>query len=96
MTYLRICDVDDAEPVKARAFQRLARALRAYAEATEQWDAIEPHCIDYQRGQCRVHCEYDTVYFRIDDVSLAAYIASRDDFHGCFRRPEMVRLFAVA
>ena len=96
MTYLRICDSDEAPEIKAKAIQRLARTLRGYAKATERWDVGGQNGINYFHGQCRVHCEYDTLYFRIDEIQLATYLACLTEYNGRFRRPELVRILAAA
>ena len=95
MNYLQICDYDDSTAVKASAFQDLAQVLHRYAEVFERWDLL-PHGTQYVRGQSRVHLEYDTLYYRVDEPHLGAYLAGMDVFRGRWRRPELVRIFEAA
>ena len=95
MTYLRICDNDDSNEVKAQAFRGLGRAVRTYANLTDRPELIEPLAIQYYSGQCRVYCEYDTIYLRVDDPGLRTYLAGMQEFKNRWRRPEIVRVFAA-
>ena len=77
----------------ANALKSIGNACRRYAELAGLEKFKEPDNNAFFRGQSRVHCEYDAIYLKIEDLTLGVYLSGLPEFQGSWRNMNVVRVF---
>jgi hypothetical protein len=93
MKYLKVCDTMAQQNELSYALRQIGAACKRFGELAGLPENSEPNGRAFYRGQSRVHCEYDAIYWRLEDSNLAIYLACLPEFEGRFRDPRVVRIF---